>query len=940
MKQYFTSLWRISAYFIAFTVFSFNSFAQLSINESVTKDSLARLITGNGIAISNVTVQCNTTSSGRGYGSYIAGTNSIGLNTGLLLTTGRASDAKGPNNHGGKTSSENSELNNNDTYKKLLENYASNKTVKEYCLYSFDIVPQGDSIMFDYTFASEEYNEYVDSDYNDVFGFFISGPGIVGETGAGGRRNIAKIPNTNIPVSINTVNNGVNNNSCTNCAYYQNNPNNSAYLQYDGHTKNLTAYSKVIPCSTYKLELIVADCGDKEYDSGVFIEKIRSNAAVVTSSTVAGIPDAIEGCNPGIYTFTRPLGNNTTNPLMVNYWLSGTAVNGVDYAQIGNTNPILPRSITIPAGSQSTTLQVNFLSDGINEVGEFVRLSLFNANCPAASNLFVTLPVRDSIFTSITPKLPSVCEGAPITFNATNGLQYVWTGNTSSSSSAIYNLTTSQNVSVTAKVGACAETKSTFVTVNPLPIAKVFDTPTEPCLGGMTELKMPNSQSGIKYELVNASNNAQVGAAQTGNGSTLTMITENITSAKTYYINASNPTTSCFRNNMGTITVNPPAKPNKLANNNESRTCLVGGNSWVEFTVAGSDRAIASINPNNQFLGWVTITEYVNGNTQNIQACGTSAINQPQFTTAALGRNWVVAPEYKPTSNVDVRLYFSEADFLATKDVANINANTEDDLSTLSSLGMTKYTGPYEDNSFANNCGYGLTTLHTQSGNGTISSLHSGFTASGRFARFGVSSFSELWLHGFSTSDPSPLPVVLKEFDVNCEAEGVAVSWATQSEVNNEYFSVMYSQDGSDWKEIAQVEGMGNSNQLVTYNFIDKGRRSGIGYYKLVQYDYNGTSEAFPMASSNCSFASDIQISAYPNPTNGNFSVQISGEVNEVRLTMFDMTGKKVYAEVVNANTGDVQMNVSVNHFAAGAYILKVEGEGLEGIKPIKIIKQ
>lgn len=72
--------------------------AQLAIDESLTKDSLARLITGNGVSITNVQVKCNTTNTGRAYGYYEANTNTMGLSQGLILTTGIASDAIGPNN--------------------------------------------------------------------------------------------------------------------------------------------------------------------------------------------------------------------------------------------------------------------------------------------------------------------------------------------------------------------------------------------------------------------------------------------------------------------------------------------------------------------------------------------------------------------------------------------------------------------------------------------------------------------------------------------------------------------------------------------------------------------------------------------------------------------------------------------------------------------------
>ncbi|MBK6997630.1 MAG: choice-of-anchor L domain-containing protein [Lewinellaceae bacterium] len=64
----------------------------------------------------------------------------------------------------------------------------------------FDFTPTQSPLTFEYVFASEEYCEYVNTQFNDVFGFFISGPGI------SGTQNLAVVPSTNTPITINTIN--------------------------------------------------------------------------------------------------------------------------------------------------------------------------------------------------------------------------------------------------------------------------------------------------------------------------------------------------------------------------------------------------------------------------------------------------------------------------------------------------------------------------------------------------------------------------------------------------------------------------------------------------------------------------------------------------------------------------------------------------------------
>lgn len=84
----------------------------------------------------------------------------MGLTHGLILTTDKAGAAVGPNTDNMMSYYSYYELDSNDLYKVLLENYTGGKEVFAYCIFSFDVIPQGDTISFDYMFASEEYNEF------------------------------------------------------------------------------------------------------------------------------------------------------------------------------------------------------------------------------------------------------------------------------------------------------------------------------------------------------------------------------------------------------------------------------------------------------------------------------------------------------------------------------------------------------------------------------------------------------------------------------------------------------------------------------------------------------------------------------------------------------------------------------------------------------------
>lgn len=934
-----------------FIGFAFSHFltinAQLTVNESQTPAQLASLITGSGVAISNVSVNCVTTNNGRGYGSYNATSSNLNITEGLLLTTGRANTAIGPNNTGNAGSwsgnNANATLPTSST-KTLLENY-SGKTVYEFCSFEFDIVPQGDSLSFDYVFASEEYNEWVGSNYNDMFGFFISGPGITGDPNAGGRRNLAKIPNTNTPVSINTVNNGTSNNGpCTNCSYYQNNGNGTS-VQYDGFTRNLSAKTAVQPCSTYRLQLVVADCGDRQYDSGVFIEKIRSNAVTVTGASLAGAGvDAIEGCNAGVFTFTR--GTVTNKSLSVNYWLSGSAINGVDYPLVGSILPILPRTITIPANQASATLTINAYADGIPEPVENINVSLFNTSCPAGPGAQVSINLRDSIFPTLTPAGGTICQGATgIQLTAGNAVNYTWSpaADLSSATGATVtaNPSVSKSITVTANVGNCNESKSAYITVNPAPSDLVPNGfPTEACLGGASQVRIPASANGISYQLRTSPSNTPVGSPVTGNGSTIGLMTGNLMAAQTFNVFATNTATGCSRQLSNTVTITVPGTPTQVASHNDLRGCYTSGSNWVHFIQPGTNRLIASINPNGQNLGWVDVQEFVSGTPINVPACGSDPVTQPQFTTAAMGRRWVFSPQTQPSGNVNVRLYINNSDYTALQTAANANVNPNDNLSSISNLGMSKYHGANEDGDFSNNCGNGTTALFSQAQNGTVASFISGFSNNGRYVEYAIPSFSEMWLHGFSPVDPSPLPIELKSFDAVCAGNGVELLWTTVSESNNEYFTIERSADMDSWEEVVRIAGAGNSNEDLSYSYTDVRPLQGVSYYRLRQTDYNGDTEVFAPKSVSCGAGAESIWSVYPNPVSDQFTVKISGasDMSDARIQVLDMSGKTVKETNVNISEGDNHISMNRDGLAAGSYIIRLVHSSNTALAPLRII--
>ncbi len=341
---------------LLFFSYSISASAQLVINNTTqTPDQLVRsVLLGSGVSVSNVMfngVPANTVSNQ--VGSFTANGTNLGINRGIILGTGNVQVAVGPNNLdnatlGGGVSSSDPDLG------IILSNAQYDVAVLE-----FDFIPAGDSVQFRYVFASEEYPEYVCSDYNDVFGFFISGPGFSGGFSNGGV-NLALVPGTATFVAINTVNPGVaglgffpftcaasDPNWTSYSTYYVDNSG-GATIQYDGFTRVLTASARVQCGETYHIKMAIADMGDENYDSGVFLEAGSFNSdgggVSVEVTTLSGDTIITRNCDNATFTFSRP---DDTDSLVVNFDIGGNAVNGVDYTAIADSVIFLPGESTV-----------------------------------------------------------------------------------------------------------------------------------------------------------------------------------------------------------------------------------------------------------------------------------------------------------------------------------------------------------------------------------------------------------------------------------------------------------------------------------------------------------------------------------------------------------------------------------------------------------------
>lgn len=231
-------------------------FVTEDLTGALTPDDLANTLVGPGVSISNVTYTGADVAAGR----FAGGTGIIDFDEGVILSSGSVGNVVGPNFEDGKTTVNNTP---GDADLDVLSGF----TTYDAAVLEFDFVPDADTVYVQYVFASDEYNEYVHSPFNDTFAFFINGS------------NCALVPETTTPVSINTINNGnpYGTLPAENPALFINNDvsdgGGAIDTEMDGLTVTLTCEAPVVDGGSNHIKLAIADASDQILDANVFLEE-------------------------------------------------------------------------------------------------------------------------------------------------------------------------------------------------------------------------------------------------------------------------------------------------------------------------------------------------------------------------------------------------------------------------------------------------------------------------------------------------------------------------------------------------------------------------------------------------------------------------------------------------------------------------------------------
>ena len=366
-------------------VVAFSQITVTSANGQNVKTLLESHFLGGGIEISNVRFNGQTVVNSNQIGFFTnpnTASPNVGLASGIVMASG---DCVGMYN-----SSDNASPASDGRDRSLALAYAlsdfgmSSASLNDVAVLQFDFVASGEYVKFDYVFASSEYSSYVCSNFNDVFGFFISGPydeqgNPVNEGTPYQYRNIAVIPGTTTPVMINTVNCGQCNNGGSNNYELTNSEWFETSCDMAGYTKVLsTEEVYVLPCYKYKFELAICDVTDHALNSCVFLG--AGSFKVDEYSLKEMIPPTgvgtayVKGCDLDTITMTinRPALENEQHVL--NFF--GTAVEGEDFELLDlNGNPA-GRTLTFNEGDTSASIIIKFKNHPTDIGGETLELGI------------------------------------------------------------------------------------------------------------------------------------------------------------------------------------------------------------------------------------------------------------------------------------------------------------------------------------------------------------------------------------------------------------------------------------------------------------------------------------------------------------------------------------------------------------------------------------
>ena len=411
---------KISKRFFSLAVLILFLFSQLPAQIQITPATddpynpinlIENVFLGDGVEI--LDIKYDGASVATGVFSTAAG--DIVLERGIVISTGEVNKVSAPNDD---TIEDSSGSSGDAVFDADLANLVTDD-LRDVAKYEITFRPISDNLRFRYVFASEEYPEFVCGKFNDVFGFFISGPNPNGDDYVS--ENIALVPDpadpsgltfTDFPVYTNSINPGdigsssteaeencTKENESLNFSQYYNDNSGSSSLVFDGFSDVFIAQADVIACEEYTIKLAIGDVSDGSFNSAVFLEAKSFSSPTLKvdrqdNSTVDG--SISEGCTDATFRFKLPAVAERDTLIELNLVTDAPfaiAEQGVDYTIFPSANVLV-----VEAGSDEVELTIRANFDEIEEQEESILLAYQKNICTIDT---LRIVIRDKVIETL-----------------------------------------------------------------------------------------------------------------------------------------------------------------------------------------------------------------------------------------------------------------------------------------------------------------------------------------------------------------------------------------------------------------------------------------------------------------------------------------------------------------------------------------------------------
>jgi len=221
----------------------------------------------------------------------------------------------------------------------------------------------------------------------------------------------------------------------------------------------------------------------------------------------------------------------------------------------------------------------------------------------------------------------------------------------------------------------------------------------------------------------------------------------------------------------------------------------------------------------------------------------------------------------------------------------------------------------------------------------TVHWTNMGYTARDATANYvedsGIADFSRWTLSAVN----NPLPVRITSLEVECLNGAAHITWKTAQEQNSSRFDVEKSTDGIQWQTIGHLAAAGNSYLERDYSYMDVSSVAGTAFYRVVEFDLDGSATYSTTASASCGIA-DSDASIYPNPVRDILWITLNAPgASLMKIEIYDAAGARRHTQIAAVSEGNNRIGIDVKALSPGLYFVDIQWENGRRTKIMKIEK-